>query len=70
MTVDFFGGWLAGARCLKSCGDEDPAELGSHVGGRWPGLGDVPGCAGTVIFGIGGVVADGRVPGDGDGLAG
>ena len=27
------------ARCLKSCADKDPAELGGHVGGRWPGLG-------------------------------
>jgi hypothetical protein len=25
--VDFFGGWLVRARCLKSCGDEDPAEF-------------------------------------------
>jgi hypothetical protein len=38
--------------------------------GRWPDLGLVPGSAGTVIFGIGGTVADGGVPGDGDGLAG
>src|SRR5260370_17570702 len=56
--VDFFRGWLIRARCLKSCGDEDPAELGRHVGGRWLGFGGVPGSAGAVIFDVGGVVAN------------
>src|SRR5208282_4870956 len=68
--VDFFGCWLVGARCLKSCDDEDPAELGGHVGGRGLGLGGVPGSAGTVIFHVGWVVAGGGVPAGGDGLAG
>src|SRR5262249_32944486 len=37
---------------------------------RWLGLGGVPGGAGAVVFYVGGVVAGGGVPGDGDGLAG
>ena len=68
--VDFFEGWLVRLRWPKSCGDEDPAELGGHVGGRWLGLGGVPGSAGAVIFDVGGVMPGGGVPGGGDGLAG
>src|SRR6266568_2875992 len=68
--VDFFGGRLVGARCLKSCGDEDAAELAGHVGGRRLDLGGVPGGAGPVMCHVGGVVTSGGVPADGDGLAG
>src|SRR5260370_26525920 len=60
--VDFFRGWLIRARCLKSCGDEEPAGLGGHVCGRWPGLGAVPGSAGAVCFDIGGGGGRGGVP--------
>ncbi len=67
---DFFGCWLVGASCLKSCGDDDAAELGGHVRGGRLGLGRVPGGAGAVIFGVGGVVPGGGVPAGGDGLAG
>jgi DNA-binding NarL/FixJ family response regulator len=35
--ADFPGCWLVGARCLKSGGDDDAAELGGHVGGCGPG---------------------------------
>src|SRR5713101_2849102 len=41
--ADFFGCWLVRARCLKSGGDDDAAELGGHVGGRRRCLGGVPG---------------------------
>src|SRR5690348_13461321 len=68
--IDFFRCRLVRARCLKSCGDEDPAELDGHVGGRWLGLCCVPGCAGAVTGDVGGVVPGGGVPGDGDRLAG
>jgi hypothetical protein len=65
--MDFFGCWLVNVRCPKSGGDEDAAELGEHVCGRWLGLGGVPGCAGAVIGDVGGVVPGGGVPGGGDG---
>src|SRR5271155_3584822 len=68
--ADFLGCWLVRARCLKSGGDDDAAELGGHVGGRRLGLAGVPGGAGPVIGDVGGVVAGGGVPAGGDGLAG
>ena len=48
--VDFLAGRLVRARYRKSRGDEDLAELGGHVGGRWPGLAVIPGSAGAVIL--------------------
>src|SRR6266481_8870049 len=68
--VDFFGGRLVRARCLKSGGDDDAAELGAHVGGGRLGFAGVPGGAGPVFGHVGGVVAGGGVPAGGDGLAG
>src|SRR5579875_2188660 len=40
--VEFFACRLFGARCLKSGGDDDPAEQGGHVAGGRLGLGCVP----------------------------
>ena len=40
--ADFLGCWLVRARCLKSGGDDDAAELGGHVGGGGLGLAGVP----------------------------
>jgi hypothetical protein len=68
--VDFFACRLVTARWLKSGGDQDAAELGGHVGGRWLGLAVVPGGTGAAGLHVGGVVPRGGVPGDGDGLAG
>lgn len=68
--MDSFGCRLVMVRCPKSGGDEDTAELGEHVGGRWLGLRGVPGRAGAVIGDAGGVVPGSGVPGGGDGLAG
>src|SRR5512135_3323407 len=68
--ADFFGGRLVRARCLKSGGDDDAAELGAHVGGGRLGFAGVPGGAGPVFGHVGGVVAGGGVPAGGDGLAG
>jgi cyclophilin family peptidyl-prolyl cis-trans isomerase len=67
---DFFGGRLVRVRCLKSGGDDDAAEPGGHVGGRWLGLRRVPRGAGPVIGHVGGIVAGVGVPAGGDGLAG
>jgi hypothetical protein len=55
---------------LKSCGDEDPAELGGHVGGGRLGLGGVPGGEQAAGGGVGRVVARGGVPADRECLAG
>ncbi len=60
--VDFFWCRLARARCLKSGGDDDAAELAGHVSGRGLGLGGVPGSAGAMFAGVGGVVAGGGIP--------
>src|SRR6185437_450981 len=68
--VDFLVCRLAGARCLKSCGDEDAAEQGGHVAGGRFGLAGVPGRVQPAFPQAGGVAAGGGVPGDGDGLAG
>lgn len=54
----------------KSGGDKDAAELGEHVGGGGGGLGSVPGPAGAVLGDVGGLVAGGGVPADGQGQAG
>jgi hypothetical protein len=67
---DFLGCWLVGARCLKSGGDDDAAELGGHVGGGWLGLACVPRGGRASFVQVGGVVPGGGIPGDGDGLAG
>ena len=67
---DFLGCWLVRARCLKSGGDDDAAELGGHVGGGGLGLAGVPRGGRAAFVQVGGVVAGGGVPGDGDGLAG
>jgi len=68
--ADFFRGWLVRARCPKSGGDDDTAELVGDVRRGGLGLAGVPGGAGPVICHIGGVVAGGGVPAGGDGLAG
>ena len=68
--ADFCGWQLVSVRWLKFGGDQDAPELGGHVGGRWLGLGGVPGGAGPVLAGVGGVVAGGGVPGDREGLVG
>ncbi len=68
--VDFFAGRLVRVRYRKFRGDDDAAELAGHVGGGGLGLGGVPRRAGTMIGGVGGVVAGGGVPAGGDGLAG
>ena len=62
-------GWV-GARWAKSGGDDDAAELGSHVCRGWLGLRRVPGGAGPAIADVGGVMPGGGVPAGGDGLAG
>ena len=43
--------------------------LGGHVGGRRLGFGDIPGGSRPVLIDVGGVVAGGGVPDDGQGLA-
>jgi hypothetical protein len=68
--VDFCRGWLAGVNRPIFGGDEDAAELGEHVGGRRLGLGAIPGGAGPVLAGVGGVVPGGGVLEDRDALAG
>ncbi len=68
--MDFCWGRLGGVKWPVFRGDEDPAELGDHVGGRWLGLGPVPGCAGAVLIDVGGVVPGGGVPEHGQALAG
>ncbi len=60
--VDFFWCRLVRARCLKSGGDDDAAELAGHVSGRGLGLGGVPGSAGAMFADVGGVVAGGGIP--------
>jgi hypothetical protein len=67
---DFLGCWPVRARCLKPGGDDDAAELGSHVSGGGFGLGGVPRGERSAFVQVGGVVACGGVPGDGGGLAG
>ena len=57
--ADFFGCRLVGARCLKSGGDDDAAELGGHVGCGRLGFAGVPGGAGPVFGHVRGVVAGG-----------
>ena len=39
---------------LKFGGDDDAAELGGHVGGRWLGLRGVPGGGQAAALGVGG----------------
>src|SRR5216684_8327673 len=67
--VDFCGFWLVRAYWLKFGGDDDAAELGGHVGGGRLGLRGVPGGVAAAGLGVGGVVAGGGVPADGEGLA-
>ena len=68
--MDFVRGRLAGVNWPVFRGDEDAAELGDHVCGRWLCLGLVPGGAGPVRGHVGGVVPGGGVPEDRDALAG
>ncbi len=57
---DFLGCWLVRARCLKSGGYDDAAELGGHVGGGGFGLAGVPGGGRAAFVQVGGVVAGGN----------
>ena len=68
--ADFCGCQLVSARQPEFRGDQDTPQLGGHAGGRWPGLGDIPGRACPVLIDVGGVVTGGGVPEDGQGLAG
>src|SRR5215469_12318640 len=68
--ADFSGCRLVGARWAKSGGDDDAAELGSHVCRGWLGLRRVPGGAGPAIADVGGVMPGGGVPAGGDGRSG
>jgi hypothetical protein len=67
--VDFFACRLVRARWLNSGGDDDPAELGGHVGGGWLFLAAVPAGASAAVLHVGGVMPGGGVPAGGDRLA-